>query len=299
MMDAVAAVVAFVAALATVTFVEMVVRITVPYLLAALGGAITERAGLVDLALEAKLLFGAFTAAAIAHDTGSIALAIAGAAVAGAAVGAVQALWAIRLGADQIVTGVALNLAAYGLTRYLLQVMYGQGSNSPRIDGIGAKVWSSPLTWLALVLTAVAIVMIARTRLGLRVRAVGERPDATAAAGVSVAGTRLAAVLVGSAIAGVGGAQLSLVVNGFVAEMSSGRGYVALAAVIMGGWRPAWVALVCLGFGAAEAVQVRMQSAGTGLPPELVRLLPYLLALVLLATLRGRGRAPAALGRGA
>jgi simple sugar transport system permease protein len=114
---------------------------------------------------------------------------------------------------------------------------------------------------------------------------------------VSVTRTRAAAVLVGSAIAGVGGAQLSLAANGFVAEMSSGRGYVALAAVIMGGWRPAWVALVCLGFGAAEAVQVRMQGAGTGLPPELVRQLPYVLALVLLATVRSRGRTPSALGK--
>jgi len=95
----------------------------------------------------------------------------------------------------------------------------------------------------------------------------------------------------------VGGAQLSLGVGGFVAEMASGRGYVALAAVIMGGWRPAPVAGVCLGFGAAEALQLRMQSAGTGLPPELVRLLPYLLTLVLLAVLGGRMRAPSALGK--
>ncbi len=287
----------FVAALATLSFVEMVVRITVPYLLAALGGAITERAGVVELALEAKLLFGAFAAAVIGYDTGSVPLAILGAAAAGATVGAVQVMWSIRLGADQIVTGVALNLAAYGVTRYLLQVFYGQGANSPPFEGTGADVWSSPLTWLAGALTIAAVVMVARTRLGLRLRAAGERPDATTAAGVSVARTRVVAALIGSAIAGVGGAQLSLVVNGFHAEMSSGRGYVALAAVIMGGWRPIRVALVCLGFGVAEAIQVRMQGAGTGLPPELVRLAPYLLALVLLAVLRGRGRAPAALGQ--
>jgi simple sugar transport system permease protein len=274
------------------------VRITVPYLLAALGGAICERSGIVDLALEAKLLIGAFAAAIIGYETGSIALAILGAAAAGAAVGAVHALWAIHLRADQIVTGIALNMAAYGLTRFLLQVWYGQGANSPGFDGIGSAVWSSPLVWLALVLTAGAIVLVERTPFGLRVRAAGERPDATAAAGVSVSKTRLAAVLVGSSIAGVGGAQLSLAVNGFVSEMSSGRGYVALAAVIMGGWRPAWVALVCLGFGAAEAVQARMQAADTGLPPELVRLFPYILALVLLATVRSRSRTPSALGQG-
>lgn len=226
-------------AIVSVAFVAQAVRITVPYLLAAMGGALCERSGIVDLALEAKLLCGAFAAAVVGYETGSIALAILAAGLAGAAVGAVQALWSIRLGADQIVTGVALNMAAYGLTRYLLQVRYGQGANSPGFTGTGSAVWSSPVVWLAIVLTAGAIVLVGRTRLGLRLRAAGERPDATAAAGVSVARTRAAAVLLGSAIAGVGGAQLSLAVNGFVAEMSSGRGYVALAAVIMGGWRPA------------------------------------------------------------
>jgi ABC-type uncharacterized transport system permease subunit len=281
----------------SLAFVAQAVRITVPYLLAALGGTLCERSGIVDLALEAKLLCGAFAAAVIGHETGSIALAILGAAAAGAAVGLIHATWAVALRADQIVTGIALNMAAYGLTRYLLQVWYGQGANSPGFQGIGSTVWSSPLVWLALVLTAGAIILVERTAPGLRIRAAGERPDATAAAGVSVARTRLLAVVAGSAIAGVGGAQLSLAVNGFVAEMSSGRGYVALAIVIMGGWRPAWVALVCLGFGAAEAVQARMQAVGTGLPPELVRLLPYILALVLLATIRSRGRSPSALGK--
>lgn len=281
----------------SLAFVAQMVRISVPYLLAALGGTICERSGIVDLALESKLLCGAFAAAVIGYETDSIALAILGAAAAGAAVGAIQAVWAIALRADQIVTGIALDMAAYGLTRFLLQVWYGQGANSPGFDGIGSAVWSSPLVWLAVALTAGAILLVERTPFGLRVRAAGERPDATTAAGVSVAGTRLVAVLVGSALAGVGGAQLSLSVNGFVAEMSSGRGYVALAIVIMGGWRPAWVAVVCLGFGATEALQARMQSVGTGLPAELVRLLPYILALVLLATVRSRGRTPSALGQ--
>jgi simple sugar transport system permease protein len=284
-------------AVLTLVFLESVVRISVPYLLAALGGAITERAGIVDLALEAKLLWGAFAAAVVGYDTGSIALALLAAAGAGAAVAAIQAHWSIRLRADQVVTGIALNLMAYGLTRFLLQVWYGLGANSPPFEGIGPDVWTSPLTWLSVLLVTAAIVMVARTALGLRLRAAGERPDATAAAGVSVARTRWAAALIGGAIAGVGGAQLSLVVGGFSAEMSNGRGYVALAAVIMGGWRPGWVVLACLGFGFAEALQVRAQSTGLGLPAELVRLFPYVLALVLLATLRGRGRAPAALGR--
>lgn len=285
------------ASILSFAFLTQVVRITVPYLLAALGGAMTERSGTVDLALEAKLLWGAFAAAVFARATGSVAVGIGAAMAAGAAVGAVQALWTVRLGADQVVTGVALNLAAYGLTRYLLQVLYGQAANSPPCPGVGTAVWSSPIVLATIVVTVVVIGLVAATRLGLRIRAAGERPDAVAAAGVSVARTRWAAAVFGGAVAGLGGAQLSLAVNGFVAEMSSGRGYVALAAVIMGGWRPAVVASVCVGFGAAEALQVRLQSSGLGVPTELMRPLPFVLALVLLAVARGRGRAPAALGR--
>ena len=281
----------------SLAFVTQALRITVPYLLAALGGALTERSGQIDLALEAKLLWGAFAAAVVTYETGSLAAGVLAAALAGAAIAAVQTVWAVRLGADQVVTGVALNLAAYSLTRFLLQVLYDQGANSPPIEGVGDAVWTSPLVWLALLLAVAVPVLVARTRLGLRVRAAGERPEAALASGVAVGRVRWTAALVGGAVSGVGGAQLSLAVGGFVAEMSSGRGYVALAAVIMGGWRPVPVALVCLGFGAAEALQARMQGAGTGLPPELVRLFPYVLALVLLAALGGRFRAPAALGR--
>lgn len=287
----------FVAALVTVGFLAQIIRIAVPYVLAALGGTLTERSGVIDLALEAKLLCGAFAATIATLETDSVAAGILAAAVAGLAVGAVQALWTLRLGADQVVTGVALNLAALGLTRYLLGIIYGQSSNSPTIEGHHATVWRSPVVWLAVAISAVVVVGLARTRPGLRIRAVGERPEALAAAGGSVVRTRWLALLVGGAIAGVGGAQLSLGVGGFVAEMSGGRGYVALAAVIMSGWRPGRAALVCVGFGVAEALQVRMQTHGVGLPAELVRLLPYAVALVLLAAVRRKTAAPSALGQ--
>ena len=287
----------FLASILSLAFLAQVVRIMVPYLLAALGGAMTERSGTVDLALEAKLLWGAFAAAVFARASGSVAVGIGAAMAAGAAVGAVQALWTVRWGADQVVTGVALNLAAYGLTRYLLQVLYGQSSNSPDCPGVGTAVWTSPIVLATVVVTVLVIGVVAATRLGLRIRAAGERPDAVAAAGASVARTRWAAAILGGAVAGLGGAQLSLAVGGFVAEMSSGRGYVALAAVIMGGWRPGLVALVCVGFGVAEALQVQLQTSGLGVPSELTKPLPFVVALVLLAVVGGRGRAPAALGR--
>ncbi|MBK7070832.1 MAG: ABC transporter permease [Myxococcales bacterium] len=287
----------FVASLITLGFLAQVLRIAIPYVLAALGGTLSERAGVIDLALEAKLLMGAFAAAVLGYETGSIAIGIAGAAAAGVAVAAIQAFWSVRLGADQVVTGIALNLGAFGFTRYLLGVRYGQGANSPRFDGVGTGVLTNPISWIAAALVALVVVGLGQTRLGLRVRAVGERPDAVAAAGVSVARVRWLAVLIGGALAGVGGAQLSLPVDGFVAEASGGRGYVALAAVIMSGWRPGRAALWCLAFGLADAVQYRMQTHGVGLPAELTRLLPYVLALVLLAAWPRRVAPPRALGQ--
>ena len=286
----------FLASLVTLGFLAQALRIAVPYVLAALGGTITEKSGVVDLALEGKLLMGAFAAAVVTHETGSITLGIVAAALAGAAVAAVQAVWSVYLRADQVVTGVAINLGAIGLTRYLLGVRYGQGANSPRIDGVGTGVLTNPLSWIALVATAAIVLGVMHTRLGLRVRAVGERPEAVAAAGVSVARTRWLALLLGGALTGLGGAQLSLTVNGFVAEMSGGRGYVALAAVILAGWRPGRAALLCLAFGVADAVQYRLQTRGFGLPHELVRLLPYVLTLALLALWPRRVQPPAALG---
>lgn len=281
----------------SLSYLAAVLTATIPFLLLALGGAITERSGIVDLALEAKYLWGAFAAAIFSYETGSVVVGIAAAMAAGAMVAAVQALWTIKLKADQVVTGIALNLAAAGLTRYLLQVLYHRASNSPDCPGVSTVIYKNPIFYLTILATAVVIVMIGRTRLGLRVRAVGERPDAVAAAGVDVARTRWVAVLIGGAVAGLAGAQLSLPVAGFSADSSVGRGYVALAAVIMGGWRPAVVALVCLGLGASEALGQAIEAGGVAVPTELLKQLPYVLALVLLALHVGRGRVPSALGR--
>lgn len=286
----------FVASLLTIGFLAQIVRISVPYVLAALGGTLTEKSGVIDLALEGKLLVGAFAAAVAMHETGSLAASLLAAAAAGTALAAVQGLWTIRLGADQVVTGIALNLAAAGLTRYLLSVAYDQSSNSPPIPGALPPVWQSPLTWIAAALAGATIFLFWRARAGLRIRAAGEHPEAVAAAAISVPRTRWLAVLVGGALAGFGGAQISLAADGFVADAANGRGYVALAVVIMSAWRPGRAALLCLGFSLAEALQIRLQREGLGLPPELVRLLPYVLALALLVAIRRDDAAPAALG---
>lgn len=285
-------------AVLSLAFVAQVARIAVPYALAAMGGAVTERGGVIDLALEAKLLFGAFAAAAIGHATGSAYLGVVGGIAAGMIVAALQIACALRLGADQVIVGVAFNLLALGGTRFLLQLLYGESANSPPVPGFGHATLGSPLVWLA-VLAALALpVALARTRWGLRVRAAGDRPDALVAAGVAPERPRLAAALVGGALAGAGGAQLTLAVGGFVADMSGGRGYIALAMVILSGWRPALAALACAGVAFAEALNIELQAAAAGIPSELTQLAPYVLTLLVLIVFGGAyGRPPRALGK--
>ncbi len=282
----------------TIAFFTQVLRIALPYALAAMGGAITERAGVIDLALEAKLLFGAFAAAAVGHATGSAVLAVVGGMGAGMLVTALQMFCALRLGANQVITGIALNLLALGGTRFLLQLLYNEGANSPPVPTFATSLLGNPILWLAVVAAIVVPIAIARTRWGLRLRAAGDRPDALVSVGVSPLRAKLAAGLVGGALAGAGGAQLTLAVGGFVADMSGGRGYIALAMVILAGWRPRLAALACVAVALAEAINIQLQVAAVGIPHELVQLAPYFMTLVVLIVVGGKhGHPPASLGK--
>lgn len=284
-------------AIFTLAFFTQVIRIAVPYALAALGGSITERAGVIDLALEAKLLFGAFAAAAVGHATDSAVAGIAAGVAAGALVSLLQLYLALWLEADQVIVGIGLNLLALGGTRFLLQLIFNEGANSPPAPSYGDAVLSNPLVWLAVLASVLVPLAVLRTRWGLRLRAAGDRPDALRAVGVSPRATRLRAALVGGALSGAGGAQLSLVVGGFSADMSSGRGYIALAMVILSGWRPGLAALACVAVAAAEAINILLQVTGSAIPRELAPLLPYVLTLGVMA-LYGKGRQPpASIGR--
>jgi simple sugar transport system permease protein len=279
-----------------IDFTTAVVYIAIPYVLGALAAAITERSGIVDLAVEAKLMFGAFAAAAVAHATGSLALGVVGGGAAGALVGLAQAACAAGLRADHVIVGIGLNLVALGGTRYLLQVLYGEGANSPAFLGYGDALAINPVFWIAIVAAAVVPWVMARTRAGLRTRAAGDRPDALRAVGVSVLRTRLGAALLGGMLAGFGGAHLSLSVGVAHADMTGGRGFTALAAVILVSWRPGLAALACLAFSIAIAVNNLLQTHDAGVPRELAPMLPYLLTLVVLAIWGGGRRPPAALG---
>ncbi|MBA2539336.1 MAG: ABC transporter permease [Deltaproteobacteria bacterium] len=285
-------------AVASTAFGAQALKIAIPYALAAMGGAVTERAGVIDLALEAKLLFGAFTAAAVGYASGNVYVGVAGGVLAGMAVAALQLGLALRLTADQVIVGVALNLLALGGTRFLLQLIFHEGANSPPSPAFENTVLSNPIFWLAVAAAVLVPLAMLHTRWGLRLRAAGDRPEALVAVGASPSRARFAAGLVGGALAGAGGAQLSLSVGGFSADMSSGRGYIALAMVILSGWRPAWAAIACLGVGGAEALEIQLQVTGSGVPRELAPLLPYVLTLIVIIIAGGKGSAaPRSLGR--
>lgn len=272
------------------------VRLSTPLLFAALGGVLSERSGVVNIALEGKLLAGAFAAAVFAGAWESPWAGLAAAAGAGLVVGALHALACVTLRGDQIVVGVALNLLVVGLTQFLMGILYGSSANTPFFPGFAASRWLSfnPLVWLALGLVPVVHFVLRTTRFGLRLQAVGEHPETAETLGVSPWRVRFAAVLLAGAIAGLGGAYLSLETSQFVKNMSAGRGFIALAAVIFGKWRPLGAAGACLFFGLAEAVQIRLQ--GLAMPTQFVQMIPYVLTMVALAGFVGRSRPPASLG---
>jgi ABC-type uncharacterized transport system permease subunit len=286
-----------IAAMFTTAFAAQVIRMAVPYVFAVLGGTLTERAGVIDLALEAKLLFGAFAAAAVGHATGSAACGIAGGMAAGALVAAVQVGCALWLRAEQVIIGIGLNIVALAGTRFLLQAIYHEGANSPPAPAFGDRVLTNPLVIGAALAAVLVPLALVHTRWGLRLRAAGDRPEALVAVGASPSRARLYAALVGGALAGAGGAQLSLSVGGFSADMSGQRGYLALLIVILAGWRPAIGALACLAVAIASAISIQLQLSaatifGHRIPSELAPLLPYALALAVLLVYGGGSRPP-------
>jgi ABC-type uncharacterized transport system permease subunit len=283
--------------LLSLAFVGRVLVTTIPFALAAMGGSLSERSGVVNIALEGMMLMGAFGAAAGAYDSGNVlAVAIAYGVAAGVGTAALYALVVVTLKANQIVAGVAINILAYAITPYMLKIFYNSASNSPGYESMGG-VFSNPVFWLIVLLVAAVHVIVTRTRWGLRVRAVGDHPEAAHTLGVSVDGIRWQAVLASGALAGLGGVWLSMSTGSFIAGMSGGRGYMALAAVIMGSWRPLWGVAACLLFGVAETIKDELQSYAIGVPNELVQTLPYLLTIIATAGFIGRSRVPAALGK--
>ncbi len=284
-------------------FLAQTIRIAVPYLFASAGGALAERAGIVSLSLEGFMLGGAFGAVIGTHYTDSAWIGVVSGVVAGLGLAGMHAVCTLRFKADQIVTGVAINLFAVGITRFLLQLAFDSSSNSPRVAGFGGEnvggalaLASNPLVWLGVAVMPILAFVVYRTTFGLRVRAVGEHPAAAASLGVPVNRVRYAAVLGSGALAALGGTYLALDQHQFTDSMTAGRGFIALAAVIFGRWDPMRAGLACLLFAAAETLQIRLQAAQI-IPSQFVAMIPYVLTIVAVAGVVGRSRSPAALGR--
>lgn len=286
-------------------FLAQTLRIAIPYLFAAAGGALAERAGVVSLTLEGFMLGGAFGAVVGAHYTGSAWVGLMTGVAAGLLLGGVHALCSIRFRADQIVVGVAINLFAVGITRFFLQLAFQSSSNSPRVAGFGGAssgsalaFLSNPLVWLGIAVMPALAFVISRTTFGLRVRAVGEHPLAAASVGVPVNRVRYVAVLSSGALAALGGVYLALDQHQFTDSMTAGRGFIALAAVIFGRWDPLRAGLACLLFAGAETLQIRLQGAQL-IPSQFVAMIPYVLTIVAVAGVVGRSTPPSALGKAA
>ncbi len=282
-------------------------RISVPYGLAAVGGALSERGGVINIALEGILLMGALGYVLGAHFTGNAWAGLAAAVLAGLLVALVHAFVTVTCRADQITSSLGINLAALGLSRFVLKEVFGSSSNSSRVAGLpqwdvpilGAipflgPLFGNPLILLAALLFAVAHFALFRTTFGLRLRSTGEHPEAVATLGLSVTRLRYAGVLLSGVLAGLGGAWLAADQRSFTDGMSGGRGYIALAAMIVGKWNPLGAVAACLLFGLCETLQIRLQ--GGTIPNEFLQMLPYVVTMVVLAGAIGRAHPPAAIG---
>jgi simple sugar transport system permease protein len=290
--------------MSVLAFLAQTLRIAIPYLLAAAGGVMSERAGLIGLTLEGYMLGGAFAAAVGSYFAGAPWVGVLAALVAGALLALLYAASAIRFRADQVVVGIAINLLAIGLTRFFLRLLFDSSSNSPRVPGfqvVGSgtgfvALAQNPLVWAGVVLIPATAWLLYRTAFGLRVRAVGEHPVAAASVGVPVARVRYLAAIASGMLAGLGGAYLALDQHQFTDGMTAGRGFIALAATIFGRWDPVRAGLACLLFAAAETLQIQLQGS-QAIPSQFIEMIPYVLTIVALAGVVGRAVPPAALGK--
>jgi ABC-type uncharacterized transport system permease subunit len=280
---------------------NLVLDFAPPLVFAALGGVLSERAGVVNIGLEGMMRFGAFAAAAGAISSGSPWVGVACGALAGAAAAGVHALLSLRFRADQVVSGIALNLVALGLVTYLLQAVFGSSGVSPPCPALARdRFGHSLLAYAALAVPVLFHLWLAHTPSGLRTRAVGEHPRAAATLGIRVLPLRALCVAGSGVLAGIGGATLSVgIVGQFDARMPAGQGFMALAAMVFGKWTPLGAAAAAFFFAAADALQRQLSFSlhAADLRLEGIFLaLPYALTLLVLASGLGRTRAPAADG---
>lgn len=277
-----------------------------PLVYAALGGVVSENAGIVNIGLEGMMAAGAFSAVVASFYLHSVLLAVVAAALIGALFGLLLAYLAVTQCADQIIVGMAINVLAIGGAAFMLSVLFGQPGASPEVTSFSAFTVAGggivmtylkryALVWLAIIACLIVHVFLYRTPRGLHLRAVGEAPHAALTAGINVTAYRYAATIAGGVLAALGGAYLSIgEVDLYSDGMVAGRGFIALAAVIFGRWTPLGAAGACLFFGFFSSLQIALQRANV--PAQLLEMLPYVLTIVAIAGFIGRSRPPAADG---
>ena len=295
----------------TLSLIASTIRVATPLVLAALGGLFSERSGVINIALEGKMLAGAFTAAAVTYaaDTrlgmgaASPWAGLLAGMIAGLFIAAIYAVSCIRFKADQVVSGAAINILMLGIPGFLGGALFLSSGSTPQIPKdhlLPQSPWLLAIVILAMV--AGIWYVLYKTPFGLRLRSVGENPEAADAAGVSVSRIRYSGVLLAGVLAGLGGAYLSIGQSSlFTRNMTAGRGFIALAALIFGKWKPVPTLLACLLFGFTEAVSIQMQGvfklpSGEDIPVQFIHMVPYVLTIVVLAGFIGSSRPPRALG---
>jgi ABC-type uncharacterized transport system permease subunit len=310
---------------AILSILDATVRLSTPLLLACLAGMYSERAGVFDIGLEGKMLVAAFAAATVAALTGSPWLGLLAGMGVSLATALLQGVAAITLKGNQLIAGVAINMLAAGMTTFLGQTWFQQGGRTPSLSGGGRfapitlpfaeELRGVPvfgpiyydlvsghylLVYIAFIMVAVTAYVLFRTRFGLRLRAVGENPKAVDTAGVSVNALRYQAVIITGLLCGIAGAYFSIAQgSGFGNNMTAGKGFIALAALIFAKWRPVPAMFTCLLFGFLDALQIRLQNAqilGMEVPVQAIQALPYVLTVILLAGFIGKAVGPKAGG---
>lgn len=293
-------------------FLSASMRLAIPILLAALGGIYNERSGVLNIGMEGMMIMGSLVGFVTGYFTHNLWLGVLTAAASGILLGIILGFFIITLNGNQVVAGISLNLLCVGLTSLLFRVIFGVGTEAPRINSfetlpipglsqipvIGPLLFQqSPLVYITYGLVIISFLIIFRTAWGLNIISTGENPEAAETMGVNVIRTRYLSLMISGALCAIGGVFLSLDSTGlFIDNMTAGRGYIALALLILGRRNPYGLLLAALMFGAADALQLRTQILNIGIPFQFMVMLPYILTMVVLVAFVRRIDNPAALG---
>ncbi len=280
-----------------ISLILATLRQAAPIMITALGGMFSEVTGVVNIGLEGMMLMGAFTAAVGSYYTGSPIVGILAGMLAGGFMALIHGILSIKYKGNQTVSGVAINLFASGFTIFMLRVLFNQSGNSPAVEKAPQIMGISLIVFIIYIIAAWTIWFLYKTKTGLRMRAVGEHPLAADTVGIDVYKIRYFGVIMSGVLAGLGGAYLSIgALNQFTKEMSAGRGFIALAALVFGKWKPKGVIAASLLFGFADALQVIIQQYVKSIPPQFIQMIPYVLTILALAGVVGKAVAPKASG---